>query len=140
MQISDSSFLPFTQSKVMSPASSRAPMKPVTIEGQLLDDKKEKITQQNTESLARKPGNNFQTQLIQNINRQAQEDLTTSYSANDSPLPNATGQALDKQKFSYVNRRSLAGLAGSELVSQTYLSNESMTSSGKQKNSISLFV
>ena len=148
MQISNSTLSQFVSS---SNQQNRSIAKPVTIEGQLVDNDKTRDAEKKTiDSVLEHSGNESQTQLIRpppaqkpgsgDFNKtlalqEASQELLQK-SQNDQSAPSYSAQTyysaqnnlLQDESFSnsfpFANRRSFEGLAGSSLVIQKYLNNE----------------
>ena len=147
MQISNSGLSQFVSS---SNQQNRSPAKPVTIEGQLVDNDKTRAAVKNTiDSVLEHSGNESQTQLIRPpsaqepgsgdfnktlVLQEASQELLQK-SQNDKSAPSYSAQTYSAQNnllqdeslsnsFPFANRRSFEGLAGSSLVIQKYLNNE----------------
>lgn len=170
MQISNSSLSQFISSTVNhSQYNNRPTAKPVTIEGQIVDDEKTKSAdKQAVNSVLEGSGNESQTQLIQPPSAQVPDSGEFSnallsqersqnlllQNLNGSQTPsfasqNDLSQNLSQKEssslsnsFPYTNRRSFEGLAGSSLVIQKYLNNESPAAnqSGNVPGNINFFV
>jgi len=145
MQISNPAISQYLSSAVTrSQQPDRFPVKPVTIEGQLIDENK-KQSANNTQDFGSQDSSladleqskdGTQAQLIAPAIAPQIPQKITSDSAGDSLLiqkkvsdnPAALTQnesSVAKQNFPYSNRRSFEGLSGSSLVIQKYLNNES---------------
>lgn len=165
MQISNSSLSQFISSTVNhSQYNNRPTAKPVTIEGQIVDDEKTKSAdKQAVNSVLERSGDESQTQLIQPPSTQTPgsgdfsntllsqgRSQELSQNLNDTQTLSFASQNVLSQtelsstsnSFPYANRRSFAGLAGSSLVIQQYLNNESPASSqsGNVPGNINFFV
>ena len=129
MQISNSTLSQFVSSINQQ---NRSITKPVTIEGQLVDNDTTRDAEKKTiDSVLEHSGNESQAQLIRPPS--AQELLQKSQ--NDQSAPSYSAQTYSAQNnllqdeslsnnFPFANRRSFEGLAGSSLVIQKYLNNE----------------
>ncbi|NOQ78273.1 MAG: hypothetical protein GQ546_02620 [Gammaproteobacteria bacterium] len=170
MQISNSSLSQFISSTVNhSQYNNRPTAKPVTIEGQIVDDEKTKSAdKQAVNSVLERSGDESQTQLIQPPSTQTpgsgdfsntllsqgrsqelsqnllQQNLngTQTLSFASQNILSQTESSSTSNSFPYANRRSFEGLAGSSLVIQKYLNNESPASSqsGNVPGNINFFV
>jgi len=147
MQISNSTLSQFVSSINQQ---NRSLAKPVTIEGQLVDNSKTRDAEKKTiDSVLEHSGNESQTQLIRPPSAQepgsgdfnktlalqeASQELLQK-SQNDQSVPSYSAQTYSAQNnlfqdeslsnsFPFANRRSFEGLAGSSLVIQKYLNNE----------------
>lgn len=165
MQISHASLAQFVANTV-NQHGNRLPARPVTIEGQLVDDEKKKSgSGQAVEAALERPERESQTQLIQAPSQQepgsgdfnktllAQELSQTLLTNNQANRPAAFGSQADisrneaepsaaEQNFPYTNRRSVEGRAGSSLVIQNYLNNQPPAASEPEsfQGGISFFV
>ena len=137
--------------------ANRLPVRPVTIEGQIVDDEKKKNTPTVTQDNAGNETsdtfvlqNEQQQQLIRPVNEanQAidtstiQKDLVENY-ANPALLNASAQSSTDEPGFTFGNRRSFNGLAGSSLIIQSYLDNtpeQFNRSSGNSSGIVDLFV
>jgi hypothetical protein len=165
MQISNSSLSQFISSTVNHSQYNNHPTaKPVTIEGQIVDDEKTKSAdKQAVNSVLERSGDESQTQLIQppstqtpgsgdfsntlssqgrsqELSQNLNDTQTLSFASQN--VLSQTGSSSTSNSFPYANRRSFAGLAGSSLVIQQYLNNESPASSqsGNVPGNINFFV
>ncbi|MCU7800386.1 MAG: hypothetical protein KZQ70_09625 [gamma proteobacterium symbiont of Lucinoma myriamae] len=165
MQISNSSLSQFISSTVNhSQYNNRPTAKPITIEGQIADNEKAKSTdKQAVNSVLEHSGSESQTQLIQPPSTQVpgsgdfsntllfqekSQELSQNLTRTQTPSFISQNDLSQKESspasnsFPYANRRSFEGLAGSSLVIQQYLNNESSASSlpGNVPGNINFFV
>ena len=139
--------------------ANRFAVRPVTIEGQIVDDEKKKDTSAVTQDSSGNEAsdtfvleNEQQHLLIRPVTESTQtSDASTiqkglaENNANTNPtLLNTSVQSpADEQGFPFGNRRSLNGLAGSSLIIQNYLNNtpeQFNRSSGSSTGIVDLFV
>lgn len=152
MQITNSSIIAASFSGVSntsrrSTLADQYPAKPVTIEGQIIDDNDEKkharklereslsADQLKQESSEDQKSDDNQQQLISSSDSKSKElgaSLLLQTKLNSS---SESGQLSPEQienrsehSFPYTNRRSSNGLAGAPLIIQKYLNNEADTS------------
>jgi hypothetical protein len=120
----------------------RLPIKSVTIEGQLLDDDKQQFSStqisQDTETQKQSaqliaPVNQQQNTPASNADNIGSALLIQRKLGGNSLKTTANESAQAEPSFPYGSRRSSQGVAGSSLVLQNYLSNESANqNSGSQ--------
>ncbi len=123
--------------------NSRSPAKPVIIEGQLVEDKKQPTKEQTPDftlpSFQQGSSNNtLSTQMgtVPEVLYSNKSLLANVQSANTQPDPSKADN-----NFPYGNRRSQQGLAGSSLVVQRYLNNEPANTMGtQQQGNIDLYI
>ncbi len=165
MQISNSSIIASSFSGVSntsrrSTLADQYPAKPVTIEGQIIDDNDEKkharklerenlsADQPKKESSEDQTSNENQQQLIASSTDSKSEELGASLllqtKLNSGSEPGQLSPEKIENKlehsFPYTNRRSSNGLAGAPLIIQKYLNNEADTSSRPDNISFSRFI
>lgn len=142
MQISNSAFSHYSQYN--NQYNNRPSTKPITIEGQRIDDDKSESADKNTvSSILENSKDEAQTTLLQSALEENQN--STAYNGGlfsqpllqSSPAPASADASVLNQTFAYSNRRSVEGFAGSSLVIQKYLNNES---SAQSQQSINIFV
>ena len=154
MQIPDQFLSPVVVSSIPAqpPQNSRAPARPVIIEGQLIEDKKEQ---------AKKPTPSFtlpsfqqdalQPEAPKPENQQDASENTLSTQIGTAPEVLYSAKSLSENaqpdssnvdnSFPYGNRRSQEGLAGSSLVVQRYLNNEPANTIGiQQQGNLDLYI
>ena len=137
MQISNSTLSQFVSSINQQ---NRSIAKPVTIEGQLVDNDTTRDAEKKTiDSVLERSENESQTQLVQPPSTQepSSDDFSHalllqqnkqpaySFSTQNNPLQDESSSV--KHSFPFANRRSFEGLTGSSLVIQKYLNNEPST-------------
>ena len=154
MQISNPTLYQFIGNSLdRNQLKDRSPVKPVTIEGQIVDEDEQKNRARPTES-----SSDF-VQSLESGSQQLIPPVTVSPELSDSLLIeknlNADREILSQferitsretfsgeQSFPFGNRKSLNGLAGGSLVSQNYLSNEPLAPDQSENSSrrIDIFI
>ncbi len=145
MQISNPVISQYLNSTVNGSANrtqqaDRLPVKAVTIEGQLLDEDKQSFSstainqddesqQQSSQLIA--PVNQQQNTPASNADNVGSALLIQRKLGNNSLQTRQNESAQAEPSFPYGSRRSSQGVAGSSLVLQNYLSNESTSQSNK---------
>ncbi|MCW8928727.1 MAG: hypothetical protein OQL19_00635 [Gammaproteobacteria bacterium] len=155
MQISNPAISQYLSSSV-NPRQQpdRLPVKSVTIEGQLVDDKQNQSDANKTQDTSfDKDLEQSQTQLVKPLNDAEISQKIGSENLNGSlliqkklssePAPFSQNEtSSETQNFPYGNRRSFEGLSGGSLVIQKYLNNESSasTQAGNSQRNIDFFI
>ncbi len=118
--------------------NSRSPAKPVIIEGQLVEDKKQPTKDQTPDFTLP----SFQQDSSNNTLSTQTGAVPDVLYSNKSLLANAQPDPSNADNnFPYSNRRSQQGLAGSSLVVQRYLNNEPANTMGtQQQGNIDLYI
>jgi len=156
MQISNSIFSQFIGTTLnREQQANRFPAKPVTIEGQVVvedEEKKRNAQAVQQDGSGNEASDSFvlenEQQLIRPVaepNQSSDASLIQKGLAENNPtLLNTSTQApASEQGFSFGNRRSFNGLAGSNLVIQNYLNNtpeQTNRSSGNASSLVDYFV
>lgn len=148
MQISNPVISQYLSNTVnRTPQADRLPVKSVTIEGQLLDDDKKQFSAEKTSSDAKSQTQS--TQLIAPVNQQQNTPainadnigrallIQKKLGENSPPAVQNQATAATTQSFPFGSRRSFQGVAGSSLVLQKYLNNESSKQANSPQSSLS---
>lgn len=134
----------------------RFPVKPVTIEGQLIDAEKEQSQSNTTQSFRESEQSNNETQQAELIapttaplvpqtitSDPAGNSLLIQQKLNGNPATFSQNESLSATpNFPYGHRRSSEGLAGGSLVIQKYLNNElpALNQSDNSQRNIDFFI
>jgi len=154
MQISDQNILQMSTAQIIGPVNesarpkNRSTVKPVVIEGQLSSNNKTDKQSQSQYYPAEQEDNDSSPSTLVPLNQQtdAEQYSNTSLLTNNPLSINSTSKNLSSSntdtmdnevvtnktnEFPYSNRRSVAGLAGQNLITQHYLNNEPVSSSNR---------